>query len=276
MPTVLIQAGHYPNAGGAPGEAAWTYQLAQMLAARLQAAGVACTVVGDFYGKAPPPACAQDWDLFLALHYDAAIYAARGERNSGCFADRGIAETRPAQADRFIGIWELTYPLATGIPLANWRRNANTNQYYAFAALTDATPGVIVEHGCGAEVPTGGYPAGDDATILHARIDLVADADTAAILAYFGVGAQPHSQEATFVTDPERQQMQAQIDSLNGVNTELAHQLDAVRTMLADANSTIGALEHDVIPALQAAGGDPAAVEEARSKLERIKEIVEA
>ncbi len=102
----LIQAGHYPHGGGAPGEALWTYQLAHMIAARLHAAGVACAVVGDFFGQAPPGACARDYDLFLALHYDAAIYAVCGERNSGCFADRATDETRPDAADRCIRIWE--------------------------------------------------------------------------------------------------------------------------------------------------------------------------
>src|SRR6266542_4690781 len=183
----LIQAGHYPHGGGAPGEALWAYQLAQMVAARLQAAGVACTVVGDFLGQAAPSACAGDYDLFLALHYDAAIYAPRGERNSGCFADRATDETRPAAADRFIRIWEAIYPARTGIALANRRRNPNTNQYYAFRALTVATPGVILEHGCGAPIPSDPFPPGEDATLLHDHIDLVAAADAAAILQLLGV-----------------------------------------------------------------------------------------
>ena len=181
MPRVLIQAGHYPNGGGAPGEAAWTHDLAQRIGRRLEPAGVQVTLIGDFYGQPAPTACAQDYDLFLALHYDAAIYAARGETNSGCFADRGAGDPVGAASDRFIAIWESIYPPATGIPLANQRRNPNTSRYYALAATTPRTPGVLIEHGCGALVSTGGFPPGDDATILHERIDLVADLDAQAV-----------------------------------------------------------------------------------------------
>jgi len=79
----------------------------------------------------------------------------------------------------------------------------------------------------------------------------------------------------TTVTDQERQQLQGQIDSLNGINTTLQAQLDAVRGMLADANSTIGALQHDVIPALQAGdGADPALVQAVLDRLHKIADIV--
>ena len=48
------------------------------------------------------------------------------------------------------------------------------------------------------------------------------------------------------------QELQGQVDQLNGVNTELARQLDALRQMLAAANSQLGAITVHELPALYA------------------------
>lgn len=188
---VLLQAGHYPDGGGAPGEAAWTYRLALGIAEWLTAAGIDTVIVGDWYGKTPPPATRETWDLFVSLHYDAAIYADRGERNSGCFADRAALDPVAAQSDRFVALWESQYPQVTGIPLTPQRRNAKTSDYYGFAATTNETPGVILEHGCGAPVPVGRFPAGEDADYLHAHLQDVAQADAESIMAYLGAPMDP-------------------------------------------------------------------------------------
>ena len=172
---VLIQAGHYPNAGGAPGEAAWTWELGTRIVQRLRNAGVAASIIGDFYNKPAPSICAWDFDLFVALHYDAAIYA----ENTGCFAGRALFDPCGAQADAFIRIWERIYPAATGIPIHNERLNPNVTDYYGFHATSARTPGVLIEHGVG---------QGLDHSTLFDRIDVVADADVAAILEYLGIG----------------------------------------------------------------------------------------
>lgn len=175
---VLIQAGHHPSGGGAPGEAAWSFDLASRIVAQLESQGVEVAVIGDFFNMPAPPQCVEDWDLFVSLHYDADIYPNR----TGCFADRATNDPMGAASDLAIASWEAAYLPATGIPLHNERRNPNTNQYYAFNATTAQTPGIIIEHGVG---------QGLDHAVLFDQIGVVADADTAAILNFLGVPSVP-------------------------------------------------------------------------------------
>jgi hypothetical protein len=193
MARVLIQAGHHPDGGGAPGEAEWTLDLAQRIARRLTAAGIETAIVGNWFNKTPPAATRQDWDLFLSLHYDAAVYG-QGH-NTGCFADRARGDPMGAASDRFIHIWEGIFPVGSGIALSNRRRNENTFHYYGFRATTARTPGALIEHGCGA--PSGKwyrgtfYPPGEDCTFLHEHVEIVAELDARAVLTFLGVEAAP-------------------------------------------------------------------------------------
>ena len=206
---VLLQRAHYPNAGGAPGEAKWTPLLVDKIATILAVHGYQPIVVDDFYNRNPPPQVSTECAIFVADHYDASVYAA----NTGCFADRGIHETFPRAADAFIAGWSALYPQGTGIPLHNERRNANTNQYYAYAQLSEATPGVLIEHGCGATVEQfyNGrlYPKGDDTDYLWNNLDAVALLDARALLAYLAtwnpapVVVIPPSSEVKMLTDQE-------------------------------------------------------------------------
>lgn len=241
MPRVILQAGHFPQAGGAPGEAVWTYELARRIADRLERKGIATGIIGDFYSRQAPAAVWQDWDLFLALHYDAAIYAARGEANSGCFADRsGNPRHQTVDADRFIALWEHLYPTETGIPLAKWRSNPNTTAYYAYVPLAHRVPCVLIEHGVGAPVGTGGYPPGDDAVVLHGGIDHVADVDAAAVLRYFGLGLDEEDEDMTRIKE-----LQATVDELASTNSALSDQVTALR-------EEIRSLREETVPVLEA------------------------
>lgn len=198
MPTLLLQAGHsssfppyQPNGGGAPGEAAWATDLARRIAARLSTRGVEVTLVGHWFGYPAPPEAARDYGLFLALHYDAAIYA----ENTGCFAGRATLDPCAAAADQFIGIWAQHYaPL--GIPFHVERLNPNVTDYYAFRDTSANTPGVLIEHGVG---------QGLDHAVLFDRIDDVADADTAAILSFLGVDDMTADQREILSILAERQ-----------------------------------------------------------------------
>lgn len=216
---VILQAGHYPAGGGAPGEALWTFDLAQRIKNQLMSEGIEVRVIGDFFQQPAPPALAEDAALFVALHYDGAIYG-QGN-NSGCFADRARDETRPQAADDFILLWERAYPRATEIPLVRARRNSNTWGYYAFRNLTAETPGVILEHGCGSPVAVGDFPPGDDAAFLHSEQgkNSAAAADTLAILQYLGL--------APFMPEPEPEggneetvQLRAALDECNAIKAE--------------------------------------------------------
>jgi hypothetical protein len=201
---VILQAGHssvyVPYAtggGGAPGEADWTTALVQLLEERLTAWDIKVDCVGAWLVTRngvlteldPPLEATTDADLFVSIHYDAPTRRSGVWDASGCFADRATLDPRAADADRFIRIWERIYPAGTGIGLDPYRgeNQPNTDNYYAFRATTERTPGVIIEHGCGSPVPVGEYPAGDDATYLREHIADVADADASAILEYLGL-----------------------------------------------------------------------------------------
>jgi hypothetical protein len=212
---VLIQAGHsaqFPpyrtGGGGAPGEAAWATDLAAMLAGRLRAAGVEVVCVGAWLvngavGSAPALVTDKDYDLFLSLHYDAAVYA----QNTGCIVARAANDPVGSLADRFITIWKRRYPAATGIPLHQERVNTNMTDYYAFRDTTAQTPGVILEHGVGA------LDGGLDHTTLFDRIDEVARVDAACVLEYLGI-TTPEEEDDMALTDDQR----AILEKMTGLN----------------------------------------------------------
>jgi hypothetical protein len=199
---VLLQAGHsaqFPpyrtGGGGAPGEAAWATDLAAMLAGRLRAAGVEVVCVGAWLvngvvGSAPASVTDEDYDLFLSLHYDAAIYA----ENTGCIVARAANDPAGALADRFIAIWKRRYPAALGIPLHQERVNPNMTDYYAFRDTTAQTPGVILEHGVG---------QGLDHATLFDRVDEVARVDAACVLEYLGI-TTPEDEDDMALTEDQR------------------------------------------------------------------------
>jgi hypothetical protein len=266
MASVLIQAGHAPNNGGAPGEAQWAARLAEKIADRLSAAGVEVTIVGDWFNRTPPAEAGRHYNLFVSLHYDAAVYGARGDGrgNTGCFADRAINDPVASLSDQAIREWERVYPRESGgapIPLANDRRNPNTSQYYAFRATSARTPGMIIEHGCGAPVGTSGFPPGDDAAFLHGQIDRVADLDARAMLRFLEQTAGLRPPAADAQPEPPAPAVPAPLSA------EDAAILAAVKGLGGDASSVgawiseIGALreENERLRAQLAAVAAPAA-----------------
>ena len=136
-------------------------------------------------------------------------------------------------------------------PLANERRNPNTSQYYAFRATSVRTPGIIVEHGCGAPVGTSGFPAGDDATFLHGQIDRVADLDARAVLRFLvaTAGLRPAVAEAPAVADGPPAPLPAPAPVV--LSAEDAAILAVVKSLGGDAGSVgawiseIGALREE-------------------------------
>ena len=101
---------------------------------------------------------------------------------------RGATDpTVTAIEDHFIATWERIWQANIPIPIRNQRRNPNTYSYYGHYATTKRTPRVLIEYGVGAPVPTGSYPAGDDAWILHNHLDMVAFATIQAVAETLGV-----------------------------------------------------------------------------------------
>jgi hypothetical protein len=166
-----------------------------MLVGRLRAAGVEVVCVGAWLvngvvGSAPASVTDEDYDLFLSLHYDAAIYA----QNTGCIVARAANDPVGYLADRFITIWKRRYPAATGIPLHQERVNPNMTDYYAFRDTTAQTPGVILEHGVG---------QGLDHATLFERINEVARVDAACVLEYLGI-TTPEDEDDMALTEDQR------------------------------------------------------------------------
>ena len=218
---VLLQAGHYPSGGGAPGEAQWAWRMAQALKVRLDAAGVQTSTLGDFWATGPSPAQTallyQDYDLFLSIHYDAAIYG-QTTGNSGCCAARGRkfedgkwidTETEWWEADRFLSHWLSSYPAKTNIPLHQERVGVNMEQYYAYKHLTYVTPGIVLEHGVGAP------GAGLDSQMLHDQLSRVATINAAIILKYFDATIPMEPEIMAVLTPDER------YEAINKVWTEV-------------------------------------------------------
>jgi len=232
----------------------------------------------------PAQAYNQTYDLALFLHYDAAIYASNTGAFADRYRQLGLRATRPgapkvtvapddqtigghfqlarsrgvplpmragepgnANADReeaFIATWNDVYAKRTGIPITEQRRNANTYQYYGYAATLDGTPGILIEHGVG---------QGLDHAELFDHLDDVADAETAAIVQWLGISTDPTpepspepppdpapeddmtpEQHAIFDTLAERDLTTVQsIRDLYVWGDETANQIEAVRGELA-------------------------------------------
>jgi hypothetical protein len=238
MARVVLQAGHSATfapyrsgGGGAPGEAAWTADLALRIASRLGNAGVTVDVVGSWLSGqtvyAPPDAMKRDADLFVPLHYDSDTYAVR----TGAFADRYEYDTpqTAVRSLRALAAWEAVYPKATGIPLKNERRNVNTARYYGYRAKTPNTPALLIEHGVG---------QGWDKTILFDRIDVVADADASAILAYLGV-PEVTPQQQQILDSAAKWQIDdgGELDFLMGTRQTLAEQVASLEQLKTTAQA---------------------------------------
>lgn len=150
MPKIIIQAGHEARTSGstgAPGEQAFNKDVADQLAAKLEAKGFEVRrVVAD-----PTDAqIAGDWDLFLTIHYDADVYNAPGG-----FVDfpEPSSDGATAKSQAIARAIESKYFAITGIDNVPSRSNNNTRWYYMWKRVSTKTPCVIIECGVGKRVP---------------------------------------------------------------------------------------------------------------------------
>ncbi len=183
MPKIIIQAGHEGRTSGstgASGEQAFNVDVADKLAIKLRAKGFEVKRV-----KADPSNAeiTGDWDLFLAIHYDADIYG-----KGGGFLDRpkndGVAERSKAILEAI----ESTYFSKTGIINTPSRKNANTSNYYMWSRLSLKTPCVLVECGVGQHKP-------DDYEVLFNKRNLVIDGIYEGILKAFNISDDNHGKD---------------------------------------------------------------------------------
>ena len=173
---VCLQAGHQgitSGSTGAPGERDWTTKIVPMIAERLRAKGFEVYET-DALGYNDDKVVQTDWDLFLAIHYDADIY-----NDTGGFTDYPEPKTDGAtqESQRIAKVLADYYFSTTGIKYVN-RSNANTRYYYMWQYLTSKTPCVIIECGVGWRKP-------EDYNTLR-KYDFIADTIANGILKAFG------------------------------------------------------------------------------------------
>ena len=191
MKSINLQAGHQnakqncdpilAKGTGAPGEAEFTVRirdrLTQILLSKKNADGSPAFTIQlvDATFNCDPTVGNKDYDLFLAIHYDANIYG-----QGGGFIDFPEPSTDGAtqESQRIVKEMEEEYFKHSGIENKPGRRNANTKFYYMWKFLSAKTPCAIIECGVGLDA--------HDSVIL-ADTDRVANAIARGICRAFSV-----------------------------------------------------------------------------------------
>lgn len=160
----------------------------------------------------------QDFDLFLAIHWDADVYG-RG----GGFADwpDPSVDDVNVKSKAIAQTINDTYFSLTGIEYHPERSNDNTKFYYMWRALTAKTPCVLIE--CGT----------NNKDNLPNRIDEVSTALAKGIFKAFGITDQ------VIASDDEVKELKGQIDSLTVVNNTLKQQIEILKNKLISIKNII-------------------------------------
>lgn len=160
---ILIQAGHEGRTSGstgAPNEQSFNIDISNQVADKLRNMGVEVRRI-----NADPKATeiSGDWDLFLAIHYDADVYG-----KGGYFVDYPEPSTDGAtlQSQAICKTLSEVYGETTKIVNYPMRSNKNTRFYYMWSKISPKTPCVLIECGVGMHIP-------DDHEILHFNRPLV-------------------------------------------------------------------------------------------------------
>lgn len=157
---VCLQAGHLNcqtnsivalrSSTGAPGEMAFNEDMVNRVAEIFKTIPEISIVKTDANANDNNGIIGQDWDLFLAFHYDADIY-----NDSGGFIDFPEPSTDKAtkESQRIAGVIGQVYFSKSGVKQVQKRSNANTRYYYMWKFLSALTPCVLLEFGVGARKP---------------------------------------------------------------------------------------------------------------------------
>lgn len=155
--------------GGAPGESDYIRALNDRIVALAPGDMSITRIAGDMKAH---PEFAQDWDAFLAPHYESDTHGHEG----GWFWGRAAQSLTGPEDDRLGRIFERRFNALTSVPAQRqgWM-TVNVTDYYAFRQTTSNTPGVLVELGVGAPVCNGhGFPSAPDHAWLRGNLDAIA------------------------------------------------------------------------------------------------------
>lgn len=177
---------------GAGNEAVFTQDVANNVCSELRKRGFEVKQT-DANGNDDPQVTQVDWDLFLAIHFDADVYG-RG----GGFSDFPEPSTDMAttESQRICAVIQNTYFPFTNVEWHQERRNANTKYYYIWKCLTDKTPCVLIECGVGMHKP-------DDFELLQNNRGKVVEGVVRSICAAFGVAYDLTPPTTQPTVDPE-------------------------------------------------------------------------
>lgn len=151
---ICLQAGHentsqncntsLRKSSGAPGEAEFTVRVRDRLSQILIARGFQIQLVDACFNCSPENS--KDFDLFLAIHYDADVYG-----KGGGFVGIPDASVDSAhdESKRIRDAIASEYFNNTGIEEHNERLNPNVTYYYMWSSLSLKTPCVLIECGVG-------------------------------------------------------------------------------------------------------------------------------
>jgi len=176
---ICLQAGHEnttTGSTGAPNEMSFNVDIRNQVAGELRRRGFEVATT-DANADKDPNITKVDWDLFLAIHYDADVYG-----KGGYFVDFPEPSTDGAtkESQRICKVLSDEYGKVTGIVNHPERTNANTRYYYLWKSLSAKTPCNLIECGVGMHVP-------DDWQILHFDRPRVVEAITRGICTAFNV-----------------------------------------------------------------------------------------
>jgi hypothetical protein len=128
-----------------------------------------------------------DYDAFIAPHYEANVHAIGGIKIGGSFWGRAAASTTAGRDDQLGNLFWAKYSTLPGKPADHFEwNNANVTAYYGFNLTSNATPGILVEHGVGA-------PGAPDFQWLRDNVAAIAGVwvDTLAEFGAVAPGPQP-------------------------------------------------------------------------------------
>lgn len=237
MKLICLQAGHenisnncslnLRSSTGAPGEAAFTVRIRNRLSEILISKGFQVQLVDANY-NCDPEAPKKDFDLFLAIHYDADSPNGSG----GCIGTPDPSQdSATLESVRIRDVMRSEYFKNTGINENNNKIGANILYYYMWADLSAKTPCVLIECGEGKD--------SHDSVIL-ADTDRVCNAIARGICKAFDMPFDVPAPIPTPQPQDDVAMLKTTIDNLNQI-------INDKNRKIADQAGEISSLETEVI-----------------------------